>query len=359
MKEPLNQGALIDTRTDDEKLSDIEFREVVATANPVEWIEKPRSEWRKFPIFNQDGSGSCVAQTIAKMAGIMYYILNGVYVHFSALHVYIRRSNKPQSGMGYPDCFNIAGEGITLEALVPSQDMSDDEMDSTKIEKYKDDVGKIFKLGTPITLPTGDIETVASVIQTTDKAVMGWFFFETKEWLNIPVIINKLLEMAGLKTNRHSITLHTHTLLGKTNMPDNPEVWGKKAIIADDSWGINYGFQGVRVLTEDFFVARNFLAAYVKNFKFEVADQTLPKPVYNFTKKLEIGMTDIDVLHLQERLRYEGFFPMDQTLTMYYGALTASGVLKYQLKYHLDTVENLNLWKGRYFGTRTIAEMNK
>ena len=239
------------------------------------------------------------------------------------------------------------------------KNMTDDQMDSTKIEPYKEEVGKIFKIGAPVKLPTGDIDTVASVIQTTDKAVMGWFFFLISEWQNIPIILDKLLSLVGVKTNRHSITLHTHTLLGKKNMPDNPEVWGKKAIIGDDSWGINYGFDGVRVLTEDFFVERNFLSAYVKNFKFQIADQTTPKPIYKFTKKLEIGMTDLDVLHLQERLRYEGMFPMDQTLTMYYGALTASGVLQYQLKYHLDTVENLNQWKGRYFGTKTMTEMNK
>src|SRR3990167_6436993 len=92
-------GANIDTRSKDEKLKDYEFKEVVASASPVAWSEKPQSAWRKFPIFNQNGSNSCVAQTLAKLLGILYWLKNQLYVHFSATHIYQRRSNKPSGGM--------------------------------------------------------------------------------------------------------------------------------------------------------------------------------------------------------------------------------------------------------------------
>ena len=88
-------GALIDVRPEEEKENDYHFGEIVAAANPVSWVEKPQSAWRKFPIFNQDGSGSCVAQTLAKLLGILYWLKNQLYVHFSATHIYQRRSNKP------------------------------------------------------------------------------------------------------------------------------------------------------------------------------------------------------------------------------------------------------------------------
>jgi len=355
--ETLNQGALIDTRTEEEKLSDIQFQEVVASSNPVVWVEKPRSEWKKFPIFNQNGSGSCVANTVAKMAGILHQKIDGTFITFSATHIYQRRANRPQAGMNYPDCFNIAEEGVTLEVLVPSQNMTDDQMDNVNIDKYKQEVGKIFKVGAPVGLVAGDMETVASTIQTTNKGIMVWFYFLYNEWQNVPRVIDGTLNLYGANTNRHSVTAVDFTLLGKINMPDNRELWGKKAIIIDDSWGVNAGFTGQRIITEDFFQKRNFLVAYTKNFKFE--ESVDPRPEYTFTKKLEQGMTDIDVLHLQEMLRYEGFFPVDQTLTMYYGALTAKGVLQWQLKYNLDTVSNLNLWKGRYFGDKSIAKANK
>jgi hypothetical protein len=67
-------GALVDTRTKAEKEKDYFFAEVVASANPVDWVEKKESEWRSFPIFNQNGSGSCVAQTMAKMLGVMLWL---------------------------------------------------------------------------------------------------------------------------------------------------------------------------------------------------------------------------------------------------------------------------------------------
>ena len=84
----ITSGALIDTRTEAQKLKDLRFEEIVASANPVNWVEKSPSQWRKFPIFNQDGSGSCVAQTEAKELGIMRWLKDGVYV-ISAQPIFI------------------------------------------------------------------------------------------------------------------------------------------------------------------------------------------------------------------------------------------------------------------------------
>ena len=144
---PLLSGANLDTRTPEEKAKDYQFHELVSVPAPVNWVEKPKEQWRKFPIFNQDGSGSCVAQTMTKLMGIMYWLKNNVYVHFSATHLYQRRSNKPLAGMNGVDAFVIAQQGVTLEQLVPSQNLDDATMDSTDIEQYKKDVGAIFKIG--------------------------------------------------------------------------------------------------------------------------------------------------------------------------------------------------------------------
>jgi hypothetical protein len=140
-------GALLDTRSEEEKAKDYQFSEIVTSIAPVVWTEKLPTAWRKFPIFNQDSSGSCVAQTLAKLIGVLYWLKNGVYVHFSATHIYQRRINAPGGGMGGTDAFDIAKKGVTLEVLTPSQDMNDTQMDGIKIEQYKQDVGKIFKLG--------------------------------------------------------------------------------------------------------------------------------------------------------------------------------------------------------------------
>jgi hypothetical protein len=327
-----NTGALIDNRPQVEKDKDYKFEEIVASADPVTWIEKPQSNWRKFPIFNQNGSGSCVAQTLAKLLGVMYWLKNNVYVHFSATHIYQRRSNKPSGGMIGVNALDIACEGVTLEVLAPSQLMTDAEMDKTVIESYKQDVGKIFKIGNYVLLPVRDIETVASIIQKTGKAVMVWFFGMVDEWTEAPVIKYPNLS-TGQANLVHSVTAVDFTLYG-----------GKKAIIIDDSWGSSYGKAGQRVITEDWFKARNFFAAYPINFAFDVGIDP-NKPKYTFNQDL-IFSTVVSYnnacVQWQNVLKYEGIFPKNVESTGYFGAITKKGTEAFQAKYGLPVTGNLD-----------------
>lgn len=352
-------GAVLDTRTEEAKLSDYKFEELVTAINPVTWTDKVQGAWRKFPIFNQDGSGSCVAQTLAKLLGVMYFIKNQLYVHFSATHIYQRRANKPQGGMAGVDAFNIGRQGVTLEELVPSQNMNDGQMDGVQIPQYKQDVGKVFKIGNFIVVPIKDIDTIASIIQTTEKAVMVWFFFEYNEWTDVPQIINPNLDLYVAATNRHSVSAVDFTMYA-----------GEKALIIEDSWGKFAGLQGQRVIRESFFKARNFFAAYPVTFQFE--DQAVPppqppqpvppvnpKPKYNFTKVLTFGMSDPDVKTLQGILQYEGTFPKNVAPTGYYGAVTAKGVLAFQIKHQVAPLAELQPLQGRRVGEKTRAKLNQ
>ena len=349
-------GALIDLRLPAEKLGDYQFKEVVASINPVIWVEKPAQTWRHFPIFNQNGSGSCVAQTLAKLLGVMYWIKNQYYVHFSATHIYQRRVNRPSGGMAGVDAFKIASEGVTLEELVPSQIMTDTQMDSMTIAQYKKDVGTIFKVPNYVQLPVKDIETVASVIQTTGKAVMVWFYFEYSEWGDIPQVTNPNLQLQGDATNRHSVAAVDFTLYQ-----------GKKALIIEDSWGKFGSWNGQRVITEDFFKARNWFAAYPTAFVFD--DQTNPsptpiptpvppKPVYKFNQIMLFEQTSQDVKALQSILKYEGLFPANVVLSGYYGAITAKGVIAWQKKHNVASISELDSLAGRRCGQKTIDKLN-
>ena len=372
-KEQFLSGAIIDIRPEEEKEKDYHFGEIVAATNPVNWVEKPQSAWRKFPIFNQDGSGSCVAQTLAKLLGILYWLKNQLYVHFSATHIYQRRSNKPSGGMAGVDAFNIARKGVTLEELVPSQNMTDPQMDGTEIPQYKQDVGSVFKIGNYVSLPTKDIDTIASVIQTTGKAVMVWFYFNRDEWADVPIIKYPDLNLYAGDTSRHSVTAIDFTLYN-----------GKKALIIEDSWGQFFGLNGQRVITEDFFRIRNWFAAYPINFAFD--DQTQPqpepqpspgpgKPKYTFTKPLVFipwdnaknQPTDValhenqktDVIALQNILKYEGHFPSNVSSTGYYGSITAKAVYNFQVAHQVASLSELNSLGGRRVGPKTIKALNE
>ena len=359
---PFQSGVVDDNRSEVEKLSDFKQSELVSSYVAPKWQEKTLDQCRNFPIFNQDGSGSCVAQTMAKLLGINYFIENGDYVHFSATHVYQRRNNKPQAGMGGVDVFEIAKKGVTLEELVPSQDMSDSAMDNSEIKPYKEQVGQIFKIGGYLFLNNGDIDQVASTIEATKKGVMIWIFAQFDEWTEVPTIKNASLtkETAPI---RHSITVVDYMLHN-----------GKKALVIEDSWGVGYGKGGRRIITEDFFKARNYFSAYAMNFNFSGVPVDVTKRQYYFNfpmrfiedpsitvwEKESINNTQKgEVKELQKVLQQQGYFPNNVECTGYYGAVTAKAVLKWQIANNIDSISELTKLKGWYFGKRSLSFINK
>ncbi len=346
---PFQSGAVVDERPESEKLKDYKAEELIASFNPVSWTEKPQSSWRKFPIFNQNGSGSCVAQTEAKEMGIMRMQNSPEdgYIHFSATHIYQRRSNKPAAGMAAVDARTIASQGVTLENFVQSQNMTDAQMDSAVVKPYEKLVGEVFKTPNYVALPVKDIDTIASMIQTTGKGVMVWFYFDYPEWTEHPKVLTQNLDLYAPATARHSVCAVDFTLVN-----------GKKCLIIEDSWGTAYGMAGQRVIDEDFFKARNWYAGYLVNFRFE--EQAQPeKPRYTFTKVLEFGQTNNDIKALQDILKYEGLFPVNTSSTGYFGSVTAKAVLQWQIKHAVAALEELNQLQGRRVGSKTIEKLNE
>ena len=348
--EQQNPGALLDLRPETAKERDYRFEEIVVSADPVNWVEKPRNTWRKFPIFNQDGSGSCVAQTLRKQIGVYIWLNTGVFVDVSASHIYQRRSNKPASGMAGVDAFQIGQKGVTLEQFAKSEGMNDTQMDAVKILPFMEEVGKVFKLGNYLTVPIKDIDTIASIIQNTGKAVMVWFYFQGNEWTDTPAVQNPNLDLAAISTLRHSVAAVDFTLFN-----------GKKALVIDESWGLGATIDGQRVITEDFFKARNWFAGHFLNFAFETTPSPT-KPTYTFSKTLRFTTelsTDQDVVALQNILKYEGLFPANTDSSGYYGAITAKAVLAFQMKYQVASNEELQTIGGKIVGPKTIKKLNE
>lgn len=250
--------------------------------------------------------------------------------------------------MAAVDARKIAGQGVTLETFVQSQNMGDAQMDSAVVKSYESAVGEVFKIPNYLELPSKDIEAIASIIQQTGKGVMVWFYFQINEWTERPKIINAALNLSAPSTARHSVTAVDFTLVD-----------GKKCLIIEDSWGTAYGMAGQRIIDEDFFKARNWYAGYLVNFKFEDQTQPSPKPQYTFIKTLEFGQTNNDIKALQDILKYERLFPSNTASTGYYGAITAKAILLWQKKYAVAPVDELDSLAGRRVGEKTIAKLNE
>jgi hypothetical protein len=232
--------------------------------------------------------------------------------------------------------------------------MTDAQMDAVKIDDYKERVGEIFKIGNYVVVPVKDIDTIASIIQTTGKAVMVWFYFENVEWTTYPTVLNPDLDLHGSFTSRHSVTAVDYTLFR-----------GKKCLIIEDSWGTQYGQAGQRIIDEEFFKTRNWFAAYPMNFVFDaqVEEQALSnKPRYRWNKTLAFSptfFTDPDVVALQNVLKYEGLFPSNTASTGYYGSITAKAVLAWQKAHKVAPLSELEQLAGRVVGVRTLAKLNE
>lgn len=274
----------------DSGLGGIPLKEIVGTVNTVKWEEK--SEYRTFPTFFQSNSFSCVAQSMAKIAGIIYKQKYGKYIKFSPAFIYKRRANRPEGGMRVDDVYRIVNEkGVNLYDFQPSDGLDDFLLDSQKEEKHYEDIASLFKLGSRISVPI-DIDSIASVIQTTGKGVMLWFSFAYNEWVKVPTIKTDRPNLA------HSVVAVDFTLWN-----------GKKALVIEDSWG-----EPVKIITEDFF-RRCYQASYPMNFKFDTTD----KPKFDGT-----------ITSLQNCLKYLGHFPSNIESTGFFGELTKQALIKFQ-----------------------------
>lgn len=282
----------------------IRLSEIVAKTNAVEWKEKAIKDFRSFETTNQSLSSACVAFTMGKLLGILHYLKTGAYVFFSPGFIYKRRSNKGHEGMIVDDVYRIPAEdGAVPDVLLPSQKLNEAQINSLKEYDYHKEVAKVFRTDRlqPIWITPPTIEAIASVIQTTGKGVMVWFYFNLDEWLEYPKVKDQNLSM--WKALRHSVTAVDFGLIG-----------GKKYIKIEDSAHING--KSVRYLSEEFINKRCILAVYPMNFKFDAKDT---KPKFTGT-----------IISLQECLESVGLFPSNVAKIENLGPVTRTALRTWQ-----------------------------
>lgn len=353
-------GVVDDPRSEIEKNKDWQTAEFVQIAGvapdapTVQWEKKSPEQWRSFTVRNQNGSGSCVAQTGAKLLEVENSLeeKDKPLIPFSAYDIYDRRANKPQAGMYGPDALNIISKfGACSEILLPSQNMSEAQMNAPvnrtlEMVKFAD----IYRAGGYGQLPTV-VDALASFIQQTGKGIMLFTFFTYDEWNDVPQVKHTSLNRFDEATLRHAISGVDSTLW----------IDDQKAIIIEDSWGSFNAWKGKRVLTESWINDRVYFAGNLLDLP-NVRPQPVPptpiKPKFNFTRQLSYGMIGKDVRNLQDMLKFEGFFPKAQLSTGGFYTITAKAVLAWQLAHGFnDFLNEPNIRKIK-FGPKSIKLAN-
>lgn len=332
----------------DYRLEEIDYG--AAMGMGVDWKEKPQSEWRKFPIFNQGRAGSCVGHAVAKLIGIEFHNYTKgeynipEYVDVSKRDIYTRRANKPAPGMWFRDGMSIGKDGATLEVLMPTK-MTEGEMnrDDDRM-KWKDFVANVFAGAEYFATPL-DIDAIARVIDRGHGDMIGLRFDVSRYNRAVPL----------LPLNNQNLAHHAVTVVDRT-------IWdGKRALIIDDSWG-SVGFDGQRVITEDWFHAGLVTASwfYEDLEKLWENESEAPKPKYKFKHDLYLGMQHEDVEMLQECLDWLGMYDLPGVYTGYLGGITLKAVKEFQEHYAEDILGPLGLLQPTgYVGESTRRKLNE
>lgn len=351
-QEPIFTGLLEDDRSEEAKAKDYKAEEVLDTSSAVEWKHKDDDELKKYPIWSQNGAGACVAFTFAKVLGVEIFRNSKVWVDLSPAFFYQQRRNQNSAGMNTYDACEIADNiGTTLEALMPSQELTEAEINAVPQTQFAKNVAAAVATAVEsyFYLPK-NMDAVARVLDM-DKAVATSIFATSGEYRGkeVPVVKDR-----NLKRSEASI-LHKVTITDRYLHPKYGKVF-----VVDDSWGMDAGKGGRRLFTEDWFMTRCTDLVYFDKFEFDNADSD--RPTYTFTKPLEYSTTveyDADVVALQNILKYEGVFPSNVESSGYYGAITAKAVYAFQVKYAVASLAELNELGGKRVGGKTIAKLNE
>lgn len=341
-KPQFKTGVLEDPRTEEERKQDYLASEVMIKSpivmykNYNDWLQTNAANWMKIlPIHDQNGSSSCVSQACAMVATILNALEEGTVIPFSARWIYAKRMNRPIEGMFLNDAAQLLiDNGTLMDILVPGNNKTEQQMN--ELSEYNIDSFKtIAKLYAPSAYfwVDNDIDSFAQILAKGTPMLMA-VRFGNNEWnKDIPTINDSEPKYA------HAITALPHSYFSYN---------GKPAIMIADSWGINNGMKGYRIVTKDWFdQGRVFAGIWFVDLKNPTVS---PVTAFKFEKDLGYGSIGEDVRKLQEVLKNKyQLFKLELTGN-YYG-------------YTMACVKELQKLKGieqtGYFGPLTRAAVNK
>ena len=291
-----------DNQTEGQKAKNYKLEEICASILTPEWEEK--TVWASYPVRNQDGSSQCVCMTLATEMGIIFEQKYNEWIDFSSSFPYQQRGGT-YGGCTSADIYSVFPKlGNVFENTMLSQNMNETQCQTVEMKSWYKDIAKPF-IVKRIQLPI-DFETVASTIFATGKGVMVWFSFASSEWTPIPEVSTQPAN------SNHSVTAIDFLLKG-----------GKKYLVIQDSYGLGTGTNGCRLISEEFFKAKCFLASYLKTFEI-INPDLMERPKF-----------DGSIMSAQTCFKYEGLFPSNIAEVEAWGPITTGACIAFQKRYNI------------------------
>lgn len=303
--ETIPNGAILDPRSAEQQAKDYTHFDVLggAVVVPV-WTEK--TTWKILSLRKQITSSSCGAQSAAKILEDFYKPV------ISATPTYKFRANYPSEGMYMQDIGDILQNIIkrtTTEALSPSQNMTEEQMNAAPIpDDRPNGISGYYTVAV-------DSDLIAAALDKGHGIIFG-LSSNGDEWQSVPVFNGNAVTFSHfVACVSPNYTLHN----------------GEKSFIIDDSCNAfsSINNTGQRILTESFIKHRVWGVLAI----IPVVPPT--KPVHTFNVNMVYGQTSSEVKALQQCLIWEGLLKSGFD-TGYFGSLTLKAVMDFQTKYKDD-----------------------
>lgn len=332
-------GVLPDNRNEEQKAKDWRADEIASSSMMKPKFRKVnKNKWKKYTIRDQNGSGSCVSQALAKGFEILYKNKTGKTIVFSSTPIYQKRANKPNAGMYIHDAFGIAVKtGTCPEKNCKSQKMTDVEMDTATLPTNFEELNNFLDALAYVSLPK-DFDYVAAWVEQNGWAQIH-IAADRKSWSrDFPSLGS---QNRGI---RHAVAIVDAVTYEKV-----------KYLVIEDSWGEFGEFTGQRLMSREVFEDMFTSGAGFTVLEYDVTDIVHFQP---FHMKMEYGQKSDEIKRLQKYLQGKGFFPSNQDATGYYGNITAMAVYNFQIAHRVASPIILNRNKGKYCHEATLAAIN-
>ena len=288
---------------------------------------------RELPTRDQKQSSSCVSQAWAYYSEVLDYLESKQWMRQSARFIY-SQIYLPNGGAYIRSGGQVlTDQGEVPEVIVPDKPTEAGMRDKSDVTVYDKTIAKTLLKASYASFEVQTIDYLASIIQAHHGFVSGVRDnFKHSNWRG------EIVKMGDKANNGHCL------YFGKFKY-----IAGKKYLGFKNSWG-NIGDKGWQWLGEEWIKAgRFFNPKTIVDLPNDV-ERPKEKPNYYFINNLKVGMKNMEVKALQERLRYEGTFNYP-TATGYFGGITLRAVKAYQIIHKIPATG--------FVGPMTRAELNK